>query len=128
MTAVLLTAGCEHADPLEVDTNDATLTNVQASIFTPSCALSGCHLGSSAQQGLDLSAGQAFDNLVGVASRERPNLMRVDPGDPEASYIVHKIEGRADIAGQRMPLNMAMLSPDQIQLIRDWIADGAQDN
>jgi hypothetical protein len=52
----------------------------------------------------------------------------VNPGDPESSYIVWKIEGRSGIVGARMPLGLAPLSDEQIAAIRGWIADGAQDN
>ena len=124
---------CEHADPLTdmpppEEEPEATLSRIQTTIFDLSCAISGCHVGASAPRGLDLSAGQAHDNLVGISSREKPDLVRVDPGNPDESYLVHKIEGRADIVGQPMPLGRSMLSTDEIQLIRDWIADGAEDN
>ena len=126
---LLLLTGCEHAPPLAAEAgNEATLTNIQQTIFQTSCAVSGCHAGPQPQQGLDLSAGQAFANLVGVESRERPTLDRVAPGTPDASYLVWKIEGRPDIVGVRMPLGRAPLSAAQIALIRQWIAEGAQDN
>lgn len=130
--SVGLAAGCEHADPLTGPDPDPepepTLSAIQASIFTPSCAVSGCHAGNNPSQRLNLSEGEAFEDIVGVASREKPALLRVDPGNPDGSYLLHKVEGRADIAGQRMPLGRDPLSTAQIQLIRDWISAGAPNN
>ena len=128
--AALLLAGCEHAealgpDPGPGDGEPATLRRVQEEVFSRSCALSGCHAGSSAPLGLDLSAGQAHGNTVGVRSVERPDLFRVAPGDPDASYLIKKVQGDADIVGGRMPLGSEPLSDDEIQLLRDWVTAGA---
>lgn len=119
--ALPLLTSCEHSGPFETETDEATLENVQASIFSTSCAVSGCHVGGSAPRGLDLSAGASRDNLVGVPSDELPSFRRVDPGNPDDSYLVMKIEGDSRIAGQRMPLGRPALSSEQIQLVRDWI-------
>lgn len=110
-------------DPIE-----PTLSSIQANVFSTSCALSGCHAGSSPQQGLNLSAGQARQNLVNVQSRERPALDRVEPGSPDDSYLIHKVEGRSGIVGQRMPLGQPRLSEEKIDALREWIAQGAPDN
>lgn len=48
----------------------------------------------------------------------------VTPGDPDGSLIVQRIEG--DEHGPRMPLNADPLSGDEIGIIRDWIAGGAE--
>lgn len=104
-----------------------TLSDIQAQTFNGSCAVSGCHAGASPAQGLNLSAGQAHSNLVDVASAQAPGVDRVEPGDPDNSYLVQKIEGTAG-AGGRMPLGQPALPNEQIQAIRDWILDGAQDN
>jgi hypothetical protein len=80
-------------------------------------------------QGLSLDAGAAYGNLVNVASREKPALLRVAPGDPENSYLIHKLEGRADIVGMRMPRTAGpFLTEGQIMVIRGWIALGAPNN
>lgn len=130
LSALFLLAGCEHTDPLGADGNglQPTLRSLQENIFSTSCAVSGCHAGPAPQQGLNLSAGQSFANLVGVPSREMPTLDRVAPGDPEGSYLVWKIEGRAGIVGARMPLGRPALSADAVAAVRQWIADGAEDN
>jgi hypothetical protein len=71
----------------------------------------------------------AYANLVGVASRQKPALQRVAAGDPENSYLVHKLEGRADIVGQRMPRTAGpFLTEGQLMVMRRWIALGAPNN
>lgn len=121
----VLAMGCEHADPLGANDPTPTLGSVQTDIFNTSCAVSGCHRGSNAPLGLDLSAGNAHENLVNVPSEEMPELLRVDPGDPDDSYLVMKIEGAPNIAGGRMPLGRPPLSDEQIERIRAWIEAGA---
>ena len=102
----------------------ATLPMVQTQIFTPICTL--CHGGVVPDAGLNLQQGMSFANLVNVPSTQT-NLLRVVPGDPEASYLIHKLEGRASIVGHRMP-PPPFLSNAEIALVRGWILAGAQDN
>jgi len=103
-----------------------TLPSIQTNIFGPICAQAGCHVGASAQQGLMLdSVDNSFQDLVGIASTEAPSLLRVNPGNPDNSYLVHKIEGRSTIVGAQMPLNQPALSGPQIEAIRTWTQNGA---
>jgi hypothetical protein len=111
-----------------------TFSSIQRDVFEaadssgrPSC--SSCHNpngGAFRQVGLDLSTAGSYDSLVGVASREKPGLARVTPGDPENSYLLHKLEGRADIIGGRMPNRGPFLSDGQIAIIKRWIELGAR--
>jgi len=102
---------------------------IQQFVFSPSCAKVGCHVNPGAQQGMDLSDGLAWSNIVGVASAEDPNLNRVQPGDPDNSYLVLKLEGSPRILGGQMPQDgPPFLSQAEIDAIRQWILDGAQDN
>ena len=51
------------------------------------------------------------------------------PGDPENSYLIHKLRGDADIVGLRMPRNgPPFLTDDQINQVKKWIQDGAKNN
>ncbi|MBN2365399.1 MAG: hypothetical protein EH225_05455 [Calditrichaeota bacterium] len=125
----LVVFSCERAGPVEQEPpSQATFNNIQTSIFNQSCALSNCHAGSSAPFGLDLSAESSYNNLVNVASQEVPSLLRVDPGEPDSSYLVLKVEGASGIIGQRMPIGGNPLSAEQINLIREWINNGAPNN
>jgi hypothetical protein len=43
--------------------------------------------------------------------------------------LIHKIEGRPGIVGERMPRTTGpFLTPGQVTIIRRWIALGAQNN
>lgn len=105
----------------------ATFSFIQDNVFTPTCAVSGCHAGASPAAGMDLTAGQAFTNIVGVTSGQAPTLQRVNPGDADNSYLVQKIEGTATV-GERMPRGGPPLSSELIQNIREWVDAGAENN
>lgn len=100
----------------------ATLESIQANVFNPFCIV--CHSGAGAPQGLRLDANSSFSNLVGVASEEDSAVLRVDPGNPEQSYLVKKLEGTASVGG-RMPLDAPALPQPTIDIVRQWITDGA---
>ncbi len=109
----------------------ATLSQIQAAVFTPIC--SGCHSGSNPPGGAlpgsqNLTAGNSFAALVGVASLEQPALRRVKAGDPDNSYLIQKLEGAAGISGSRMPLGGPFLDQATIDQIKSWISSGAPNN
>jgi hypothetical protein len=110
------------------DTTESALTadfkSIQDHVFTPVCVR--CHSGAAAPQGLQLDAAHSYALLVGVASSEQPAIERVSPGDPDHSYIVMKLEGAAGIIGVQMPFGGPYLPQSTIDVIRQWIADGAQ--
>jgi hypothetical protein len=112
-----------------------TFSSIQRDIFSaadssgrPAC--SGCHtaVNRTPAGGLNLTGDLAYDQLVNAGSARKPGATRVIPGDPENSYIVHKIEGRTGIVGTRMPLNGPYLSDGQIRIIKRWIETGAPRN
>ena len=77
---------------------------------------------------MSLAAGQTHGNTVGVPSSQQGALLRVQPGAPDASYLIRKLEGGPNISGARMPLSGPALSASDIQRIRDWILAGALDD
>lgn len=96
---------------------------VQALVFDPECT--HCHSGPFTSAGLRLDEANSPD-AIGSASGEQPALDLIAPGDPDASYLVRKVEGAATISGGRMPLDgPPYLTDAQLQAIRDWIAAGA---
>lgn len=101
----------------------ANFDSIQANVFEPLC--SHCHSGANAPAGLRLDAANSYALLVGVASVEQPNVLRVAPGNPNASYVIQKLEGTAAV-GERMPAGLPPLPQADINVIRQWIADGAQ--
>ena len=72
---------------------------------------------------MNLSAGNAYSNIVGVRAVESSRF-RIAPGDPDGSYMVSKVKGDATITGSRMPFGGA-LPPARIQLLVDWVRRGA---
>jgi len=128
--ATLAGVGCgtKKTLPFEPDggppSPDATFTRVQGEVFSVNCALAGCHAGNSPTGGMNLTAGVAYANIVGVHSTERADLNRIQPGDPDRSYLVKKIRGDADIVGSPMPL-IGSITAAQRQLVIDWVRRGA---
>ena len=110
-----------------------TFSSIQRDIFEaadssgrPAC--SACHNpngGAFRAVGLDLSTSGSYDSLVGVRSAQK-GLLRVAAGDPENSYLVHKLEGRTDIIGNRMPNRGPYLSEGQMAILKRWIELGAR--
>jgi hypothetical protein len=101
----------------------ADLQSIEDNVCTPIC--SKCHIGASAPEGLQLDAAHAYNDLVGVPSAEEPNFLRVNPGNPDLSYMVLKIEGAPGIEGGQMPLGETPLPQATIDAIRQWITNGA---
>jgi hypothetical protein len=97
--------------------------SIQANIFEPLCE--HCHAGANAPAGLRLDAANSYAMLVGVASTERPAIRRVAAADPNNSYLIQKLEGTAAI-GERMPAGLPALPQADINIVRQWITDGAQ--
>lgn len=99
-----------------------TLESVQANLFNPSCIV--CHAGASAPQGLRLDTANSFTSLVGIRSREDGSFLRVAPGEPDNSYLIHKLEDSASV-GEQMPLGGPPIPQATIDFVRQWITDGA---
>ena len=100
---------------------------IKEHVLTPSCAKSMCHTGPEPEVGLDLSAANAYSNLVNKGASTVTDWMRVVPGMPSKSYLVVSL-GRADGPAPRdgfMPLGTEPLCTEKLQAIERWIAAGA---
>jgi hypothetical protein len=115
---------------------EPTFSSVQSQIFETTDtagrqACINCHtnVGRNPSAGLNLTHAVAYDQIVNVPSSRKPGAIRVIPGDPENSYLVHKLEGRAGIVGARMPSGgPPYLTDGQILILKRWIALGAPRN
>jgi hypothetical protein len=137
LPALMMLSGCagdgegldENGRPVSGDDGGGTLQptfqSIQENVFTPICT--GCHAGAGAPLGLRLDAASSYALLVNTSSVEVTSLLRVRPGNPDSSYLIQKLEGRAAVGG-RMPLNGPALPQATIDVIRQWIADGAANN
>jgi mono/diheme cytochrome c family protein len=74
-----------------------------------------CHGGERTQEGLDL---KTHTSLIAGSS----NGTVVTPGNAADSLLVELV------ATQKMPKRGPKLTPDQVQLITDWVNQGALDN
>jgi len=93
--------------------------NIQP-IFDQSCV--NCHPSSG---NLDLRAGNSYNNLVNVPASGYSGILVV-PGDPDNSILYKKIDG-SGAYGSNMPVG-GSLSASQINMIEQWILEGAPDN
>lgn len=81
---------------------------------------------------LDMS-GDGYAAIVGVASSQVASMNHVEPGDPENSYLWHKINNtQASVGGSglampkaRAGMMAAMMTADELATIEEWIAGGA---
>lgn len=113
-----------------------TFSSIQQEIFNTTdssgrLACIGCHTdsGRAPAGGLVLLEGRSYQALVGQTSRFKAGAVFVVPGDPNASYLIHKLEGAADIAGSRMPRGTGpFLTSGQMQIVRRWIELGAKND
>lgn len=136
------TAGCgdDAADPVDAGVSDASpsceeatqhsdLEWIQEEIFDKGCAaFTACHKGRALSAAeLNLEAGVARDNMVGVESTLFPEYDLVVPGDPENSYLMI-ILGHYDGPlgeGGTMPYNNPLLCVEKREAIDRWIRAGA---
>jgi hypothetical protein len=115
---------------------EPTFASVQREIFETtdvagrtSCVTCHSATGRTPSGGMNLDHSVAYDQIVNVASRQHPELMRINPGNPDASYIVHKVEGTPNITGRRMPFSgPPYLTSGQTLILRRWIEVGAPRN
>ena len=145
LSLLLLSVGCQTPDSTPATANDEKSQSPSAEappsmhakpgqishavdiqpIWDASCT-SGCHPGNDSM--LSLEAEFAWKTMVGIPSVEIPLMDRVEPGEPDQSYLVHKIEDtHLDVGGMgfAMPSFSDLLAEDDIQLVRDWIEQGA---
>lgn len=112
---------------------EPTFASIQSDIFqtTDSAGRTRClqchtSTGRNPAGGLNLNPEGAYEQLVNAPSTGKPGAVRVVPGNPDASYVVQKLEGTAGIAGRRMPTTgPPFLTDGQIKIVRRWIAIGA---
>jgi hypothetical protein len=90
-----------------------SFTNDILPIFESRCI--GCHGGERTQEGLDLKTHASL-----MAGSD--NGAVVIPGDAANSLLVEMV------ATQKMPKRGPKLTPPQVQLISDWVNQGAPDN
>jgi hypothetical protein len=118
---VLVLAGCESSQP------GPGFEQRVVPILNRHCVM--CHMVDGAQGELSLYP-QPHAALVGTASTQS-DLLLVAPGDVEGSYLYHKLVDthlRVGGEGASMPYQRELLQKQDIDVIEQWIAQGARDN
>ncbi|NNF66115.1 MAG: hypothetical protein HKM98_01250 [Gammaproteobacteria bacterium] len=93
---------------------------IQGNIFTPQCI--SCHRSGGIADFLWLDEASSYDQLVNSPTTEGGPPFRVQPGNPDNSSLVQRLEGTLT---PQMPLGGAPLPAAEIQAVRQWILDGA---
>jgi outer membrane protein assembly factor BamB len=120
-------------DAGSADAGAATFTAVYDQVlFGGGCASAFCHGASAGNLPMGTRA-QAYQSLVGVTAAGdacgSTGLRRVVPGDPNGSLLITKITLSNPGCGTVMPPGAGVsVPPDQVALVRSWIAAGALDN
>jgi len=99
-----------------------SLANDIQPIFDSSCI--SCH---PPNNGMDLTRGVSYGNLVNVTSFGYAPAKRIVPFDPASSVLYGKIANTGRF-GQRMPQGPFPLPQAQIDKVRTWILEGARNN
>jgi hypothetical protein len=112
--------------------DDATFASTIRPIFGAEGTLNGkcihCHWSGGERPNL----ADPFDpttGAVGVMS-ERVDQAIIEPGDPDASFLVTKVSNTtlSPTQGPPMPAEFPRLTEAEVTAVRTWIAEGAQNN
>ena len=127
LVGLLLSAGCggkNSTEPTPAKSDLTTFSLLKSSLFTPTCARSGCHGTTSTQANLLLTADHAYTDLVDVTSFESPTLKRVKPFDSANSFLMCKLNG----TGTNIMPPAGKLAQARIDSVAAWINRGAANN
>jgi len=72
-----------------------------------------------------VTSARLFTSTVGVATksfRSSGFSVRIEPGDPDASAVAHRLGTRTD-GGAMPPIATKLVDPDGVQRVREWIAE-----
>lgn len=111
-------AGSEDIDKVIIPSSNVSFSKYIFPVFNVKCATSGCHDDGTRAGNLSLTswANATIDPSI------------IFPGKPNNSKLVWAIEGQAGIAPMPPIGFIRPLTPNQIQGIKTWIAEGAKNN
>lgn len=133
LIAVACDAGPSADDGIDTSASPPTFVDVHEDVIAPRCVTT-CHVVDA-----DPPAGEhrlrlmdpddAYAALVGVASTRCEGLVRVVPGDPEASLLWLKVAAGEPVCGFKMPPDCfddtCGLAEGEAEIVHGWIAAGA---
>jgi hypothetical protein len=72
------------------------------------------------------------EQLIGVRAKTCAQLVRVEPGSPDRSFLWHKVVDSKPPCGERMPMRLGALPSSVVSCFTDWIralpADASADS
>ncbi len=120
--ATVFSVGCDDGDSVE-----PTMSSIHDKIISRSCNSESCHGGTSPKGSLDLSTPQSsYDGLVGITADAEPSYTLVVAGDPDNSLFYLILLGDVGAIDQ-MPTGFE-LDAEEVEAVRQWIEDGAENN
>jgi len=118
----LVITGCKDSitgsqlDSVVIPSSNVSYKTYIQPVFTLKCANSGCH-----DDGT-MAAGLSLTTWAGAT-----NLQYVTKGHPDNSILVQSIEGLSG-SSPMPPVGYPVMTANQIQGVRVWIAEGAKNN
>ena len=118
-------------DPIDTCGIEPTLDAIQDEVFLPHCSFGSCHGNAPGKGDLLLTPERAYEALLlPVSTQAAAGKYRVVPGEPDASFIIHKMTGQlSEGEGVLMPKGRPVPLDDcKINLVRAWVMAGARNN
>jgi len=124
---------CELASCEDADAYDSTFEAIQSVVFDGySCSNDACH-GRAAEGELDLREGASYAQLF-RAPAKATQMVRVEPGEPEVSFLYEKLAAKTlgtdqvSTTGTPMPSVVEGLTPEHLEAMYAWIRKGAPED
>jgi hypothetical protein len=124
-------------DAGQADQVEAKFSSIQQHVFV-GCSTSSCHSPSGKAGNLDLTAANAYAQLVGhdtdISSpygtqAKADGYLRVKANDPAKSFLLYKLSGHVDVKyGLSMPSIGDPVPAATLAKISEWVAAGALNN
>ena len=109
----------QNVDDKDIPSSNVSFADHIYPVLQVKCAFSGCHAQPNPADGIDLST------WSGVTAD--PNI--VFPFEPDLSRLVWTIDPSVSGVSKMPPIGYARpITLDQLEGIKKWIAEGAQDN
>lgn len=124
--ALVLLLGCpgELENPDQYPDEPLALCQLDIDVpglFRSKCGSSTCHAGSEPAAELDLVSPGVFERLENVPASQCEDRVRVDPNEPNASFLVEKLRGTQPVGcGERMPF-VSFLTGAEIACVQRWV-------
>lgn len=119
--------GCQDRgiEPPQPEQEPVSFSGAIQPIFSARCL--ACHAPGGIASFMQLTEDQSYASLV-----DQPAVFsegkRVAPGDPDASALYNRVAGTGVSGGRMPPPPTSALDGEDVELIRLWIAEGAENN